>query len=62
MTEIKTYKIYTRWLAFALRKQGFKIINTDVNEYHPEYTVWIFENNDKLQTAITELSNQHKRG
>lgn len=62
MTNNQTYRIYTRWLAYALRKQGFKIIDTDINEYHPEYTVWIFENNDQLQAAITELNKQHKRG
>ena len=58
----KTYRIYSRWLALALRKQGFKIINTDINEYHPEYTVWIFENSPELQAAITQLNNTHKRG
>ena len=58
----KTYRIYSRWLALALRKQGFKIINTDINEYHPEYTVWIFEDSPELQAAITQLSNTHKRG
>jgi hypothetical protein len=58
----KTYRIYSRWLALALRKKGFKIVNTDINEYHPEYTVWIFENSPELQAAITQLSNTHKRG
>ena len=58
----KTYRIYSRWLALALRKQGFKIINTDINEYHPEYTVWIFEDSPELQAAITQLSSTHKRG
>ena len=62
MPNNQTYRIYTRWLAVELRKLGFKIISTDINEYHPEYTVWIFENNEKLQAAITELNKEHKRG
>lgn len=62
MAEIKTYKIYSRWLALALRKQGFKIIKTDINEYHPEYTVWLFEDSNELQAAISILSKNHKRG
>lgn len=61
MTETKTYKIYTRWLALALRKQGFKIIKTDINEYHPQFDVWIFEDSQELQTAISTLNKVHKR-
>lgn len=61
MTEIKTYKIYTRWLAFALRKQGFKIIGTDINEYHPQFDVWLFEDSPELQAAISKLSKNHKQ-
>ena len=57
----QTYRIYTRWLAVALRKRGFKILKTDINEYHPEYTVWIFENNEQLQQTISELTQSRKR-
>ena len=62
MTGKNIYRIYTRWLAYELRKLGFKIISTDINEYHPEYTVWIFENSPELQAAIPKLNRQHKRG
>lgn len=62
MTEIKTYKIYSRWLALALRKQGFKIIKTDVNEYHPQFDVWFFEDSEELQAAISALNKSRKRG
>lgn len=61
MPNIKTYRIYSRWLAVELRKRGFKIIGTDINEYHPEFTVWIFEDSDALQAAIPELNRVHKR-
>ena len=60
MPNIKTYRIYSRWLAVELRKRGFKIIGTDINEYHPEFTVWIFEDSDALQAAIPELNRVHK--
>ena len=60
MSNNQTYRIYTRWLAVELRKLGFKIISTDINEYHPEYTVWIFENSQKLQQAIPNLTKQHQ--
>lgn len=54
----KTYRIYTRWLALALRKRGFKIISTDVNEYHPELTVWNFLDSPEFQQAISELTSK----
>lgn len=57
---MNTYKIYSRWLAVELRKQGFKILATDINEYHPQYIVWIFENSPTLQSAITALTQQKR--
>lgn len=62
MTNKQIYRIYTRWLAVELRKLGFKIIGTDVNEYHPEFTVWLFEDSPELQAAIPELNKAHTRG
>ena len=61
MSNNQTYRIYTRWLAVELRKLGFKIISTDVNKYHPEYTVWVFENSQKLQAAISKLTKARNR-
>lgn len=62
MEEIKTYCIYTRWLALELRKQGFKIIKTGINEYHPQFDVWFFEDTRELQNAISKLTQSHKGG
>lgn len=61
MANKQTYRVYTRWLAYALRKAGFKILGTDINEYHPEFTVWIFEDSEALQAAIPTLVATHKR-
>ena len=61
MSNKNIYKIYTHWLAYELRKLGFKIVGTDINEYHPEYTVWLFENSTALQQAIPNLTKQHRR-
>ena len=60
MTNKQIYRIYTRWLAVELRKLGFKIVGTDVNEYHPEFTVWLFEDSEELQAAIPSLNKAHK--
>ena len=54
------YKIYTRWLAYELRKAGFEIIKTDINEYHPQFDVWIFEDTDELHQMIVKLTAARK--
>ena len=58
--QIKTYPIYSRWLAYELRKKGFQIIRTEVNKFHPEFTVWIFKDDAELQLAITKITHSRK--
>ena len=48
--EIK--KIYTKKMAVYLRKQGFKIIGTEVNENKPEFDVYLFENTPDFEAAM----------
>lgn len=57
----KEFTIYTKWLAYELRKQGFRIVRTEINPNHPEYDVWVFENSTDLQIAISYLTNSKKR-
>lgn len=56
-----TYRIYTRWLAAALRRSGFKIVGKDVNERMPELDVYIFEDSRELQEAIPRLVAERNR-
>lgn len=56
----KEYTIYSKWLAYELRKQGFRLIKTDINKNFPQYICWVFENNDDLQIAIRQLSAKRK--
>lgn len=55
----KEYTIYTRWLAVKLREQGFRIIRTEINQRHPQYDTYIFENCEDLQIAISQLTKRH---
>lgn len=57
---IKGFRVYTRWIAVELRKLGFKIIGTDINEYNPEFKVWIFEESEEFLQAF-RLVSQSKR-
>lgn len=53
--------IYTRWLALELRKQGFKLLRTGINENFPQFNTYIFEDSAELDLAIGELTNSRKR-
>ena len=52
------YIIYTKWLAIELRKQGFKIVRTDVNPNFPQFDCWVFEDTEKFQKAFKEIANR----
>lgn len=49
-------KIFNRRLALALRRKGFEIIKTEPNFYKPEFNVYIFNDSEELQSALTELT------
>lgn len=53
---MNTYIIYTKRLALELRKRGFKIISIGVNENHPQYDTYMFEDTQALRNAITEIT------
>lgn len=55
------FVIFSPWLAYELRKQGFKLLRQDINRNHPEYDCWIFENNTDLQIAISYLTRNRKK-
>lgn len=52
----KEYIVYTKWLALALRKQGFKLLGTGINERFPQYDTYIFEETEELHNAIFDLT------
>lgn len=49
--------IYTRKMAYELRKLGFKILYTVPDERKPYFDNYIFENTLELQEAMRQLSN-----
>lgn len=52
----KTKRIFTRKLAVFLRRNGCKIIRTEVNFKKPEHDVYVFEDTDRLQDLIVEFN------
>lgn len=52
--------IFSKWLAYELRKQGFRLIRTDINKNFPQFYCWVFEDCEDLQIAIRYLTAKRK--
>lgn len=52
---MEEFTVYTKRIAYELRKRGFRIIRTDVNPKHPEYDCWIFEKSPEMLSAFNEI-------
>lgn len=52
------YKIYTKKIALQLRKKGFPIIRTEINENFPQFDVYIFPDSEKLRKELSKVSKQ----
>lgn len=52
----KTKRIFTKRLAVFLRRNGCKIIRTEVNFKKPEHDVYVFEDTDRLQDLIAKFN------
>ena len=55
----KEYTIYTKWLAYELRTQGFRFIRTEINRNFPQFICWIFEDSEELQLAIRNATKKN---
>lgn len=52
------YTIYSKWLALELRRRGFKLLRTGINNNFPQYNTYIFEDSEQLQKTITALTRK----
>lgn len=52
--------IYSKWLAYELRKLGFKIIRTDINPNFPQYDIYVFEDSPGLLQEMSRLTAERR--
>ena len=57
---MREYTIYSKWLAYELRKEGCRFIRAEINPHFPQFYCWIFEDTAKLQDAITYYTTLKK--
>lgn len=57
---MKYKKIFTKPLAFELRKLGYKIVKIEPNYNFPECNVWTFEISGDFMSDFIRLSRELK--
>lgn len=50
--------IYTKWIAYELRKQGFPIVRVEVNPNKPQFDCWVFAETPEFKEAFLKLTNR----
>lgn len=50
-------KIYSKRIAYELRKRGFKIIGVEPSEYKPQFDAYLFQESEELEKAMGEIIN-----
>ena len=51
--------IYTRWVAYELRKQGFSIIRVEINPNKPEFDCYVFEATEEMIEALAAITKKN---
>jgi hypothetical protein len=54
----KTKVIFSKWVAYELRKQGFQILRVEINPNKPEFDCWVFEETPEMLKALTRITNK----
>lgn len=52
---METKIIYSKRIAIELRQRGFEILETQVNQYKPQFDCWVFEATPELFKALDEI-------
>ena len=50
--------IYTKWVAYELRKQGFPIVRVEINPNKPHLDCWVFEATKEMLEALSKITNK----
>lgn len=50
--------IYSKWVAYELRKQGFPIVRTEINPNKPQFDCWVFAATDEMLRAFTQITSK----
>lgn len=55
--EIKEKPIFTKRIAYELRREGCKLLRVEPNWTKPQFDVYIFEEDDRFSKAMEKLNS-----
>lgn len=55
---MKEKVIYSKWVAYELRKKGFEILRVEINPNKPQFDCWVFEETKEMLEAFTEITKK----
>ena len=55
---MKEKVIYTKWVAYELRRQGYPIVRVDINPNKPQFDCWVFAETPEMLQALTNITNK----
>ena len=50
--------IYSKWVAYELRKQGFPIVRVEINPNKPQFDCWVFAETAEMLDALTKITSK----
>lgn len=50
--------IYTKWVAYKLRQQGFPIVRVEVNPNKPQFDCYVFAETPEFYKALSAITNK----
>lgn len=50
--------IYSKRVAYELRKQGYPIVRVEINPNKPQFDCWVFEETAEMLAALTNITNR----
>ena len=57
-TDTKILKVFSKKVAYELRKMGYRILYTEPNRNHPQFDVYVFENKNEIEKQMARIGEQ----
>lgn len=50
--------IYTKWVAYELRKKGFPIVRVEINPNKPQFDCYVFAETEEFTKALAAITRK----
>lgn len=53
-------QVYSKRIAFELRKLGYNVVGTTPNEKFPQFDIFLFENTGNIECDLGRFTKKHQ--